>query len=209
MVLKGWIYATPSSVGYTPDLDPFPFDPDKARELLADAGYPGGEGFGKLIVNTWVSQAFPLLPESAQVAADFWNKELGLDVEVKVGDEANIRKLRQTDALYGQITWRENEASIDGLASVIGDTNRPLDENRYKNHDRAELYELNAQAASVFDPVEREKAVNNLYRTLWEEAYDMSVGYVNIPWGVGPDVLTWEPYPVTDYLSAPHTITLK
>ena len=209
MVLKGWIYATPSSVGYTPDLDPFPFDPDKARELLADAGYPGGEGFGKLIVNTWVSQAFPLLPESAQVAADFWNKELGLDVEVKVGDEANIRKLRQTDALYGQITWRENEASIDGLASVIGDTNRPLDKNRYKNHDRAELYELNAQAASVFDPVEREKAVNNLYRTLREEAYDMSVGYVNIPWGVGPDVLTWEPYPVTDYLSAPHTITLK
>ncbi len=209
MAIKGWIYSTPSSVGYTPDMDPYPFDPDKTRQLLADAGYPGGEGFGKLVINTWVSQAFPLLPESAQVAADLWETELGLDVEVRVGDEANIRKLRQTDALYGQITWRENEASIDGLASVMGDTNAPLDKNRYKNHDRAELYALNDQAASVFDPVEREQAINNLYRRLREEAYDMSIGYVNIPWGVGPNILTWEPYPVTDYLSAPHTITLK
>jgi peptide/nickel transport system substrate-binding protein len=50
--LKAWGDVTPSTIGYTPELDPFPFDPDKARQLLADAGYPGGQGFGRLIVNT-------------------------------------------------------------------------------------------------------------------------------------------------------------
>jgi peptide/nickel transport system substrate-binding protein len=92
--VKGWAHVTPSTIGYSPELDPWPFDPDKARQLLADAGYPGGEGFGKLIVNTWVSTAMPFLPESAQVAADSWRNELGLDVEVRVGDEAALKEAR-------------------------------------------------------------------------------------------------------------------
>ncbi|HZA25888.1 MAG TPA: ABC transporter substrate-binding protein, partial [Dehalococcoidia bacterium] len=77
--VKGWAKVTPSTIGYSPDLDPFPYDPEKARQLMAEAGYPNGEGFGKLIVNTWVSTAMPFLPESAQLAADFWKTELGID----------------------------------------------------------------------------------------------------------------------------------
>jgi peptide/nickel transport system substrate-binding protein len=34
--------ATPESFGYDPDLKAFPHDPAKAKQLLADAGHPGG-----------------------------------------------------------------------------------------------------------------------------------------------------------------------
>jgi hypothetical protein len=36
----------------------------------------------------------------------------------------------------------------------------------------------------------------------------MSFGYINIPFGVGSRIETWEPYPLAFYPTALHTITL-
>ena len=116
---KGYSVITPSTIGYTPELDPWPFDPDKARQLLADAGYPGGKGFGKLIVNTHASLSMPLQVEAAQLGAEFWRKELGIDVEVRVSDNT-VRKQMESDyRLNGQIWWRDNETRIDGSVGGV------------------------------------------------------------------------------------------
>ena len=42
----------------------------KARQLLAEAGYPDDKSLGKPVINTCVFTAIPFLPESAQLAAD-------------------------------------------------------------------------------------------------------------------------------------------
>ena len=208
LVLKGWEGVTPSTIGYSPELDPFPYDPDKARQLLAEAGYPGGEGFGTLVINTWVATSSPLMPEAAQLGAEMWKRELGLDVEVRVGEEGALKKANSyTEDLYGEILWRDNEARVDAGGILRSGYGTP--ENFSRQHDDPQIFAQVKEALTVFEPVERETVLNQNFRQMRDEAYNISYGYFNIPWGVGPRIKTWEPYPLAIYISALHTITVE
>jgi ABC-type transport system substrate-binding protein len=148
------------------------------------------------------------MPESAQLAAENWRRELGLDVEVRVGDEAALKETSQlTEELHGQIFWRDNETKVNGAGTLRHSYGTPSV--KVRAHNDPELFALANKALGVFDPVEQAKVYNSTYRRLRDEAYDISLGYINIPWGVGPRIRTWDPYPVASYPSALHTITLK
>jgi peptide/nickel transport system substrate-binding protein len=205
--VKGWYVVTPSSIGYSPEIDPFPFDPEKARQLLADAGYPGGQGFGKLIVNTFPSTAMPFLVESAQLGADMWRRELGLDVEVRVGDSVGISDQYRAYELEGQIIWRDQESRIDAASTVVDRIGDPTSYSRL--HADPELFRLTQETYQILDPEKRAEASKEFYRRVGDEALIPRIGYMNIPWAVGPRVLTWRPYPMALWPSALHTIILK
>jgi peptide/nickel transport system substrate-binding protein len=203
---KGHSFVTPSSIGYSPELDPV-FDPNKARQLMAAAGYPGGKGV-KLVLNTWSSRAVPFLPESAQLAADMWRKELGIEVEVKLGDETALKKVTNSDDdLYGQLLWRENEAVVDGGSSFRSAYASPR--NLGRAHNDPDLLKQATEAMGVIDPTLRTAALNKIYRRLVDENYQIGIGYINVPWGLAPRVLEWKPRPMAFYPSALHTIVLK
>ena len=64
-------------------------------------------------------------------------------------------------------------------------------------------------ASAVIDPVAREAAYVDVVLRQAEEQYQISVGYVNIPWGVGPNVAEWTPFSLALYPSALHTVVMK
>jgi oligopeptide transport system substrate-binding protein len=82
-LLKGsrdpWGLVAPSGYpGYEPP-EPITFDPERAREHLARAGYPGGKGFPKTSILFNTSEDHRRIAEAVQA---MWKRELGIDVEL-------------------------------------------------------------------------------------------------------------------------------
>ena len=213
MHAKGWSVVGPSTIGYSPELDPFPFDPEKAQQLLADAGYPGGEGFGKYIINVPLG-SLPLKSESGQLVGEMLRENLGLDVEVKVWDGGvHWNNLKSDPRSYdGQLMWTENDGRTDAAGSnkfwYLNYQDRMDEPPLQALHNDPELERLGQYALTQIGREEEQEAFNTWYRALHEEHYNMAIGYINDPWGVGPRIATWEPWPASEHLSALHTITL-
>ena len=82
-ILRAWQqpayhFTPPNTGGYNADAR-LPYDPELARQLLADAGFPGGEGFPKfeLLYNT--SESHRALAVAIQ---QMWKSELGIEIEL-------------------------------------------------------------------------------------------------------------------------------
>ncbi|GAA1022838.1 ABC transporter substrate-binding protein [Acrocarpospora pleiomorpha] len=78
----------------------FTFDPGKAKELLAEAGYPDGIDLGQVLVGN--SGGFPGLAEAMQGSL----KEQGIDVEIKTVDTAQINSEWSKGTYSGMLMYQ-------------------------------------------------------------------------------------------------------
>jgi ABC-type transport system substrate-binding protein len=74
------------------------FDPERARKLLADAGYPGGKGFPPLEL---VSRPQAVFVKASEAAANMLEKTLGIPVKVQSVEWGKYTKDVNARNVYG------------------------------------------------------------------------------------------------------------
>lgn len=79
----------PQEIGFNPDLEPYPYDPGRARELLEEAGF--GDGIGPVELS--VNRGYPNAEEVGQAIASYLD-EVGIATEIRTYDagDFNTRK---------------------------------------------------------------------------------------------------------------------
>ena len=110
-------FSGPGSFGFNADLPGYPYDPDRAKKLMQDAGY--GEGFEIRIVTYLYDADFPDMPTLSQaVLGDL--KDLGIEGQVEVKEWGAV-KAEMVDLLHavcgGDVVWCAGEEANPEVAA--------------------------------------------------------------------------------------------
>ncbi|MEQ9112053.1 MAG: ABC transporter substrate-binding protein [Rhodospirillaceae bacterium] len=148
--------AIPESFGYNPDLKPYPYDPDRARALLKDAGYAAG-----FTLNTEVLRGGSPTDDTVyiQVAQDLARVGVTMNVRPLIGQEW-IRKYFSGD-------WGSADAlSVTWNADAYADTIRGIETFSCAKPGvffcEPSLTPLIEQSNRAFETPERERLLKNI-----------------------------------------------
>lgn len=187
----------PGFPGYNPDLDPYPYNPDLARELLGQSKY--GDNLDNLPRMTLsITGSFgAAVPLGLEVILNSWQEKLGLPVEIQQTEWATfLQDVNQKRFQMFSIAWGADYPDPQNFLEILFHSASEGNNTGYNNPQVDALLE---QAAVERDPAARLQMYQDLERQILEDA----------PW-----VLLWndedwyflvKPH-VRDYLLLPMTI---
>jgi len=139
----------------------YAFDPDAAKQYLADAGYPDGEGFP--VLQFWFNRA-DFNEDVIEAVAAMWETNLGINVELRTNEWAvYLDYLDQCNNSKEDLAACEFNAYRMGWVMDYGDPQNQLEvvfapssTFQYTGWESERFDELMAQAGASFDTAERE-----------------------------------------------------
>ena len=151
----------------------YPYDPEKAKELLAEAGVT------ELSLSMLIPAGLPTYPEIAEIIQAQW-AELGVNIEIRPTDPTSLGEVmfaqEQADTMLAGWGGRPDPAMTfiqragpDAFANPGGVTT-------------PEMVDLIAQATSIADPAEREAALKEGSREMAESVLEMVILFPQVPY---------------------------
>jgi ABC-type transport system substrate-binding protein len=141
------------------------FDPERAKSLLAEAGYPDGEGFPALVLQT-VTGRGAIYDATAEAYGSMLNEHLGIEVEIQTIDSQAYyaaMNAKPTEIAFGFISYGMDYFDASNMLGVWVSGGR----HSWSNPKYDELVD---QASSFTgDPAEREALFQDAERILVED----------------------------------------
>jgi peptide/nickel transport system substrate-binding protein len=151
---------TPVDLGYDDTIEPYPYDPDKARALLAEAGYPDGFTMGFACP----AGAYTHFEEVCEAIVGYL-AEVGITADLEImesGQYWDLEAEKQLPPLFGD-SWSERSGeALPRLIGALGGENAS-----YSSWSDPKIDDLLAQIGKTVDDEKRA----GLYREL--QAYMM------------------------------------
>ena len=148
--------------GYNEDIEPYPYDPEKAKELLAEAGLP--DGFEMELYAMPVPR--PYMPDGQKVAEAIQKNlaDVGVTAEIVSFEWATyLEKAANGEADAFLLGWTGDNGDADNFLYVLLDQDN-IGSNNYTYYENQELHDLFIQAQTEVD----EEVRNDLYKQAQE-----------------------------------------
>ena len=197
--------SSPISIGYPADLKPYPYDPAKAKKLLAEAGYPNGFSIKLFALPTG---GFTQYLQLAEIVAGYW-EAIGVTTSIVPTDIGAFRPLYianpQKPEIVGQAGTFATTGRLNGSDSLriwwsakgrIIKMANTVDDIASKAAGEATIDGIAAQ-------------VKKAYKILYNEYRGVPIGDVKgILWGYGNQVKDIQVRPHRGYIE-PSLVTAK
>jgi peptide/nickel transport system substrate-binding protein len=183
---------SPTGENWDPNWAATEYNPAKARELLAQAGYPGK--FKQPLIRFYTF-AGDWRAKLAELIASYW-EAAGFQVEIKPTDETILMSFARgapnlSDEAYGAVClWSSPVGIADGISSQ---------EIWYRTNGRISIIRNFPaidtwfdEALGSFDVGKRNEIDNRILKLVDDELkYSFGIAYVDSLWGVSDKVGTW------------------
>lgn len=157
------------------DVNNYEADLEEAKQLLADAGYPNGEGFPTISYTTNDAGYHKVVAEYLQQA---W-AELGIDLQVDIVEWASFTPMRRNgDFDIARNGWVGDYSDPSNMLELFYTTNGNND-GKFSNADFDAAIDL---SRTTLDSAERSQALHTAEDILMEEAGCIPVAYYNDFW---------------------------
>ena len=171
--------AIDTQFAYNPDLEPLAYDPDRARELLEEAGYDGTPVVFETTNGSIINDQ-----STAEAIAAMW-EEVGFTVDLQT-IEAAVRAEKNAAKSFLGVFWSDPTDTVadpDGMMWRLLGPGGPQDYFRQEEWDR-----LGNEARVSLDPEQRRQNYYRMYEIFLE----------NFPWI--PVIRPYESYGVANYV---------
>lgn len=158
------------------------YDPQKAKALLAEAGFPDGRGFPEVTFNWWAN-AVSNTSSVVQALTENWNKTLGVNIRLQEIDKTTFydrMNKKPTQLTMGFVPYGMDYFDASNMLSVYKSGGR-------HNWDNAEYDELLAKGAAESDTTKRQDIYTQAQVLLTQDApavfiFHLLYGYYYAPY---------------------------